>query len=534
MRTQERRDSRRSTPQRGSPALLAVFTTLLFVSATLILTAQASAQSTTAQEASSGFSPSGRILGTFVDSSGTFRNATNNPAVVNRSNAFFDSSLGTNGQACVTCHQPDQGFSVIVPFIDRQFDRSQGLDPLFRANDTASRPDADLSTLAKRRQAFQLALDLGVFRIGKTLPATADFSVATQNTSRFGLLPNPADPQSSGAPTLSLFRRPLATTNTRFDSVVLWDGRQNIHNLRAQVKGAARTLMLGNNVNDAQADSAASFMGSVFTAQETLHRVGSLSAGGAQGGAENLTALATSPSAPCVPMTDPTQAGTFVPAVTPPTNGCIDPFRPFDLFTAWESMPARTGRASVARGEQLFNTRQFTFPGVPGTFPCTACHATTDIGNFPFVDPNNAAPNASLFVRYGLDSPEFLVHMAQVNPRVQSFVQRTSSLPVYSISISVPPEQCGPAILPNLVTGQPMLETLTRSTDLGRALVTGSCADLGGFKPPILRGLATHAPYFHNGAAATIEDLVNFYDTIFAAHFSDQDRADLAAYLRAF
>jgi cytochrome c peroxidase len=122
--------------------------------------------------------------------------------------------------------------------------------------------------------------------------------------------------------------------------------------------------------------------------------------------------------------------------------------------------------------------------------------------------------------------------MATLNPRMQSFVQRTSSLPVYSISVQSV-AACGPAILPNLVTGQPMFETLNRSTDLGRALVTGQCADLGGFKPPILRGLATHAPYFHNGAAATIEDLVNFYDTLFSARFTDQERADLAAYLRA-
>ncbi|MBV9603016.1 MAG: hypothetical protein JOZ87_40090, partial [Chloroflexi bacterium] len=139
--------------------------------------------------------------------------------------------------------------------------------------------------------------------------------------------------------------------------------------------------------------------------------------------------------------------------------------------------------------------------------------------------------------RYGLDSPEFLAHLAQLNPRIHSFVDRTAGLPVYSISISVPPDRigptCGPAILPNLTTGRPMLETLNRSTDPGRAMVTGLCADLGGFKPPILRGLATHAPYFHNGAAATIEDVVNFYDTIFQAKFTDQDRDDLAAFLRS-
>jgi hypothetical protein len=99
-------------------------------------------------------------------------------------------------------------------------------------------------------------------------------------------------------------------------------------------------------------------MTSVFTAQETLHRAGSLSAHGAHGGVDTLTALATSPSTPCVPMTDPAQANTFVPAVTPPTNGCAAPTRPFDLFTAWQSMPAQTGMASAANGERLFNTRQ--------------------------------------------------------------------------------------------------------------------------------------------------------------------------------
>lgn len=161
---------------------------------------------------------------------------------------------------------------------------------------------------------------------------------------------------------------------------------------------------------------------------------------------------------------------------------------------------------------------------------------TTNIGNFPFVAPNNAAPNASLSVRYGLDSPEFLAHLATLNHRLDGFVQRTAGLPTYSITLSVKPEvgpKCGPAILPNLTTGEPIFETLNTSTDPGRALVTGLCGDIGGFKPPILRGLASRAPYFHNGAAATIEDVVNYYDTILSAHFTDQDRADLAAFLRA-
>jgi cytochrome c peroxidase len=527
---------------RGDLAVLVLLATVATLAATLLLTAQAAAQEAPSAAAEADFlhGGGGNLFGPFLDRSGLFRNATNNPSIVNPSNSFFDPSLGTNGQACVTCHQPSQGFSITPSFIRLRFALTQGLDPLFRANDTADRPDADLSSLHARREAFDLVRELGLVRIGKTLPATAEFSIVPQDTPRFGPLPNPNDPQSDGAPTLSLFRRSIATTNTRFQSVVLWDGRQNIHNLRTQVKAAARTLLLGRNVSDAQADNAALFMTSVFTAQEFDFHAGSLSGRGARGGVDALRDLATSPQAPCLPLTDPAQA-TSIPPVTPAPSGCTDPTRPFDLFTAWQNLPRTTefqpGRASVARGEQIFNTRQFTFPGIPGTFACTACHTTTNIGNFPFVAPVNNVPNASLFVRYGLDSPEFLAHLKSRDARMASFVERTAKLPVYTITLRVPADQigptCGPAILPNLSTGQPMLETLTHSTDPGRAMVTGLCADLGGFKPPILRGLAMRGPFFHNGAAETLEDVVNFYDVILRANFTRQDRADLLAFLRA-
>jgi cytochrome c peroxidase len=53
--------------------------------------------------------------------------------------------------------------------------------------------------------------------------------------------------------------------------------------------------------------------------------------------------------------------------------------------------------------------------------------------------------------------------------------------------------------LRNLHTGEVM-----RTTDPGRAMVTGRWKDIGRFKGPILRGLAARAPYFHNGFAATL------------------------------
>ena len=73
---------------------------------------------------------------------------------------------------------------------------------------------------------------------------------------------------------------------------------------------------------------------------------------------------------------------------------------------------------------------------------------------------------------------------------------------------------------------------VTQVTDVGGAMVTGKCADIGKFKGPILRGLAGRAPYFHNGSAATLSDAVDFYDTRFNLHLSKSDKEDLVAFLK--
>jgi cytochrome c peroxidase len=69
-------------------------------------------------------------------------------------------------------------------------------------------------------------------------------------------------------------------------------------------------------------------------------------------------------------------------------------------------------------------------------------------------------------------------------------------------------------------------------TDIGRAMVSGKCADIGKFKGPILRGLAGRAPYFHNGSAATLMEALDFYDTRFGLHLSQRDKDDLVAFLK--
>jgi cytochrome c peroxidase len=89
-----------------------------------------------------------------------------------------------------------------------------------------------------------------------------------------------------------------------------------------------------------------------------------------------------------------------------------------------------------------------------------------------------------------------------------------SGLPVYTLR--------------NRVTGE-----LKVTTDPGRALITGKWKDVGRFKGPILRGLAGRAPYFHNGSAPDLATVVDFYDQRFAIGLTDQEKADLVAFLRS-
>jgi cytochrome c peroxidase len=53
----------------------------------------------------------------------------------------------------------------------------------------------------------------------------------------------------------------------------------------------------------------------------------------------------------------------------------------------------------------------------------------------------------------------------------------------------------------------------TPTEDLGRLVVTGRTRDTGAFKTPTVRDIGLTGPYFHNGSAATLADVVEAYDT---------------------
>src|SRR5438034_10768933 len=55
----------------------------------------------------------GDIFAPFGNKFGEVQSLAGSP-LLDLHNAFFDSTVGGNGQACVTCHQPDQGLTIQV------------------------------------------------------------------------------------------------------------------------------------------------------------------------------------------------------------------------------------------------------------------------------------------------------------------------------------------------------------------------------------------------------------------------------------
>ncbi len=82
------------------------------------------------------------------------------------------------------------------------------------------------------------------------------------------------------------------------------------------------------------------------------------------------------------------------------------------------------------------------------------------------------------------------------------------------------------------------------NADLGRFAVTGRPEDKRRFRTPSLRNVAHTAPYFHDGSASTLRDVIEHYDLggrtiegvapeISALHLTGLEKADLEAFLRA-
>lgn len=393
---------------------------------------------------------------------------------------LFFQNLGTNGRTCFTCHQPQTGWSVSAQSVQARFNASRGTDPIFRLVDGATCPTADVSDFEKKLRAYSLLLSKGLIRIGLPIPANAEFQISVVSDP-YNCNNNPA----TGLPTgiVSIYRRPLPSTNLGFLSTIMWDGREPT--LLSQALDATLGHAQANAPpSTSQQQQIVNFESGLFTAQSFDNAAKDLDANGANGGPVDLQRQLASFF---IGINDPLGSN--------PTGAQFNP-NIFNLFQAWDSLPGNgdvsIDRGSVARGETLFDTRKINIQGVGGlndmTGFCGTCHDTPNVGDHSVKAPLN-------------------IGIADASPPALD----VSGLPVFMLSC---PGQ-------NFVV-----------TDPGRALISGKCADVGKFKGPILRGLAARPPYFHNGSAATLTDVVNFYDRQFSIGFTEQEKQDLVNFLK--
>ncbi len=445
---------------------------------------------------------------------------------IDTSNPFFQ-RLGTNNRSCATCHLAGSAFGLSVRQAQSLFAASHGSAPLFAPVDGANCPDASPDDPA----AHSALLQNGLIRVALPVPQDAQFTLrVVRDPFGCALVTDPV----SGRPIASVYRRPLPATNLRFLSTVMYDGRETIRPLndaatfRANLVADLMHQSLDATLGHAQAAAAPTleqqaamvdFELGLSSAQALDQDAGLLSASGATGGPVPLSTQGSYP-------------GINDPLGKDPTGAAFNPVA-FTLFSPWQSLPdgsASPARRAIAAGETIFNTHPLTITHVRGLndnpavaaalgtpLPvaaiqgtCTTCHNTPNVGNHSFPLP--------LDIGTGHDLPN------EKDVQIAAAISGLSlpDLPVYEI---------GGCPNPFPDPRQPDAPYLVYTTDPGRALITGRCEDVNRIKGPILRGLAARAPFFHNGAARDVLEVVNFYDQRFQMNLSDEEKAELAAFL---
>jgi len=397
---------------------------------------------------------------------------------IDTTNPFF-LSLGINGRSCASCHDARAGWTMSSLLAQKIFDATDGTDPLFRPHDGANRPDADVSTVDARRVAYSMSLTRAVTRFTRTIPASAEFVVDAVD-----------DPYGWSTPSkFSSFRRPPPVANVAKEVAITWTGTPG--DMMTKLMGIMNSGTKGHaqRPTDVPVDqqlAAAQFMFGLSFAPAVSKKAGPLDAAGALGGPANLASTTF-------------YIGMNALGGDSKTGAAFNP-ESFEVFAAWEDLEGsevNRARAQIARGEEAFYTLEFDISGVAGLNDvlgqpvikgrCTTCHNTPNLGNHS----------------------EFRL----MDTGVADASRRTADMPLVTVR--------------NKNTG-----AVRQTMDLGRATSTGLWTDIGKFKVPTLRGLDARAPYFHDGSAAKLRDVLDFYAKRFGIDFKGSEQ-DLLAFLEA-
>lgn len=444
---------------------------------------------------------------------------------------FFE-PIGSNGRACVTCHQPADAMSLSLRSVRERWEATRGRDPLFAAVDGMNCPNLTPGDPT----SHSLLLERGLFRIALPWPPRRADGTAIEPEFTIDVVRDPTgcnlDPSYGlqiASPSISVFRRPRPVANTKYTthqgfgvgpfvtkngmpaSVDPETGRPTSMNLMSdarastlavQAQDAARGhLQTRGALTPAQVARIVEFERQVYAAQVASTTAGSLvdADGPPAFGPRNLAAgdagvLGNNTTRYVFPL-----GGKWAPG---PGAGSTD--------------PRQSARESIARGHDVFMFRTFWIRdsmhlntvglGNPTKRTCATCHGMHMTG----LDTANG------WMDIGTTN---LPHASEVplNPWNAAKPQ----LPLFRVT-------CRAGVRPH-----PFLGRVIYTQDPGRALISGLCNDVGTIVMQQFRGLSARAPYFSNGSAATLRELVDFYDRRYAIGFSEQERQDLVNFLGA-
>jgi hypothetical protein len=438
----------------------------------------------------------------------------------------FFTSIGSNGRACVTCHQPANAMSLSAAALRERWRATGGRDPVFAAIDGSNNP----SLPQDQQSSHSLLLTRGLIRVAlpwpprpvEGRPVAPEFSIEVVSDPT-GVNLDPVYGLRSKASSISVFRRPRPAANLKY--VMTPDATFNIKTgeltardpdtgepvgmnlmadsrhltLKQQAVGAYGEHLQGRNVLAPQHLKAiVDFESQVYVAQ-AVNRLGRVLV--EPGGPEGVGPRAMAEG-----------------RVHVLANNTRDPvFRTFAPWTTSDRQPAgvsdaeRELRASIARGSDIFLLRQFWIRDVahinsiglgnPIKRTCTTCHNAQMTGQD--LAPGWVDVGTTNYPTW-TESPVF---------------SEQAVLPVFKIT-------CERTASPH-----PYLGRTIYTTDPGRALITGRCTDVGSIVMGQFRGLAARAPYFSNGSASTLRELVDFYDRRFDMKLSESEKQDLVNFL---
>ena len=417
----------------------------------------------------------------------TYDNPDGQLSILNKTGAIhtedhpFFEPLGSNGRACVTCHQPFNAMSVSAAAVRERWTETQGKDPVFAAIDGSNCPDLPQES----RSAHSLLLDKGLFRIPLPWPPKRADGTPIRPEFRIDVVRDPTGCNTSPAyglksahPSISVYRRPRIAANLEYviagpeGANFMADAREPT--LRDQ---AISAILIHEQAAAAPASELlrriVDFEMQIYAAQSADIRGGLLTErdGPLPLGPGNLASG---------------KAGSLA-----SNSGSA----PFASFNAWRKSKddgdlglQREFRASVVRGSDLFSTRPLRF-GATGNQTCATCHT----------------PGITRWMDIGTTN--------------QPSAKESSDLPLFRIT-------CDSDAAPH-----PSLGRIIYTHDPGRALISGKCADVGAIVLQQLRGLAARAPYFSNGSAGTLREVVDFYDRRFELGYTEREKQDLVNFL---